>query len=612
MASKSRSLRLGNARLAHPGGGSTINPMATFAIGPAGGGALRKGVDGDFSVKYRHNLYTPVGTPLGNTGGTAYPQSITQPLPQSVQSATGQYNPVSAGQYDPGTGGWASAPPITGLGGGGGYTSGYAEAYNNTSPDNTGPGFGAMQGGPIYNSGMQSQLAELEQAARVRYNYNKAAMERARAEGKEEAAGLFADGSLGRIRENVSQEVVDQMAERAQQLTDLKGDTSQVDARDKEIKRVTDEFMDLLSQAKGLDPSGRIQATREQGQREIDKQLRQNLKGMAAISGQGGIRANAALAQDAYKTSAYSTMDLERQLMMDRYDLDSKALEQQRGVAESGAQQIGSSLKAREDIINQQLAQINEQRSRLEEINMLKEQDVKARQQWNLAQSAQEKYARLALEEGRVGQEIAALSASRSETLAEMSYLSQRDYMQQTLAIQRQQMNQPAPEVKSGGGSKMSLLCVQYWMMGDISDKVLEYDFRYTLNVPHIDEDVILAYYTWSSAISPWTFKQGLIYQALKPVVTAWANNMAAKSSDGIYGYRSTLGGLLETIGVPLHRWAGKLLKFIGYSMKDVRKDINFKTLTRAAKPIYDAVNSPRPALARRKIKWLKETSHAA
>ena len=113
------------------------------------------------------------------------------------------------------------------------------------------------------------------------------------------------------------------------------------------------------------------------------------------------------------------------------------------------------------------------------------------------------------------------------------------------------------------------MLCVQYWITGDLTDDILQGDFQYAFQTASITDEVRMSYYSWSSYISKFILKKGLLYKIFKPFTLGWANEMASRV--GVPEARPNLiGYLMCGIGVPVSHVLGKVMKWLGYTIEEV------------------------------------------
>lgn len=446
---------------------------------------------------------------------------------------------------------------------------------------------------------LESQLIKLEDSTDRQLLKRREDLAGARVQGKAEADQIFAPGALGRVDETTPDNLNQLVADRQAQIANIQGDTRGETQRGEEIARLQDLYGNLTSTQKAMDPDAAMRAARDQGQIDIQRQLRANLKNMAQVSNSTGQRLNRGLQQGAYKQALQSTGDLERQLMMDKFGLQERAVNTGAQLASSSAQAMDTNLKGLQDVRNQKISQVNTERIRNEDIQAALRQDQLNRQLTNLSNVNAEIFGRKGLEEGRVNQELALISGVKSETLSSMNYVKSGQYQDESLEVQRINANKPPPQPTVVSGGK-SVLCIQYWLTGDISTETLQGDFEYTMEHPEIDEDVKLAYYTWSTALSPYVLSKGLIYEILRPFAVGWANNMAAVANGN--GYRNPTGAFMSWIGIPLHKLAGKALRLCGYSNAMIKEDPRFMSITSRANRI---VNEAQRAVISRKMQTI-------
>lgn len=426
---------------------------------------------------------------------------------------------------------------------------------------------------------LENQLEALDEGFERQIVRSREAQEEDRVRAKERAAGVFPDEVLGRIDEEVPEEIARLVTDRNRSIAEQLGSRAgEIAARDEEISRVKSDFDRLRDAADPDSAAGR--ARREQIELEVDRQLRSNL---GAISGQAnirGIRQQGALINDALQGALQQRANLSR-------DLAIESAQAQERIAALGAEARGQALKGREDLIRLQRAEENQTRRQIEELQGAIRQDRTNRQLFNLQQRSSELFGRLGLEESLVQQGIAERAGIRAQELANIQTAEASRHQQESERIQEIEARKPPP---SGGGGK-SVLCVQYWKMGDLDDDILRGDFLHTLRSPDLTDEVRICYYKYSGFLSKYVLKGGLVYRLFRPFVVAWANEMAAR--EGVpHAKRNWLGWLMREVGAPIHHWAGKIMnKIFKYELEEVASDERVEKLFAEAQDLWIAAH---------------------
>lgn len=398
-----------------------------------------------------------------------------------------------------------------------------------------------------------------------------------RAQGQQRAAEIFSPGVLGRISEDVPDDIVGMLLGRELQLGEAIGtQASEQDLRKAELERVTKEF-DALQQEAADPNSARARAAREQAELQVDRQLRTNLGRISGLSNAAQTGMNRALVGDALQAAIQQRGEYAReQAIQNQQARERLALE--------GAALRGEGIAGIERLTRAQREEEAGLRRQLEELRGAIRQDVQNRQIFNLQQRSAELFGGLGVEESMVQQGISERAGIRAQQLAETQSAESIRHQRESERIQEIEARKDPP---SGGGGGKSILCVQYWLTGDLSDDVLRADFLHTMRSADLDDNVRLAYYTWSGWIAPHILKKGLIYRCFKPFVMAWAHQMAA--TEGVAGgYKSPLGWAMRYIGAPIHRAAGWVLSKFGYTVEAAESSERVEELFQQAKHLWD------------------------
>lgn len=380
---------------------------------------------------------------------------------------------------------------------------------------------------------------------------------------RERANFLFPEGGLGRVDEEQPQQILDLITEREGLRDNLQSDTSEIDARDQELERITGEFDRLLRQRE--DPSSAFnRASQEKLRLAANRQLQGNLGQISGLANQRGTRLQSGLVGDALQKSVDARVAGERDLIVGNRE----ALEQ---LAVQASKQRGESLLAKEQATSRRREQIDQQQRRLEELQAAIRNDVFNRQMINLDNRSREIFGRVSTEEAELARGSAERTSARTEAFAAQEAARQQLTTQESLRIQEIEANKPAP---SGGGGKW--VCTVLHDHGLISDAVIAGDRAYSFS--NVDDDTKLGYALWGTKLAEWAGRYKIIAYMTYPLAGAWAHEMAHRS--GVAEAKSTWLGRFATdvLSVPFGRWIGRVARWCGVDVdEETKRTAQFK-----------------------------------
>ena len=373
--------------------------------------------------------------------------------------------------------------------------------------------------------------------------------------GRERGQEIFGEGSLGRVQTEQDPEILDLIRQREELIQGLRTENPEMLAKRRaEAQFMDDEMVRLIKEKENPD-SDINRALREKGTSEIQSQMQSGLRQVRGASNTANIRMNNAMVNDAIQTSIDARGGLERDInlanLSSRDQLTKDRL--------AGRQQ---NLSAEEAMIGKQREESDLLQRRLEELRAGIQEDTLRRQLINLDANSREVFGRLQTEESFVAQGVAERTGIRQELLTESNLEEARRHNLEMEEIQRIEAEKPPPESSGGGGGK-SILCVAFWKLGYISDEVLKGDFEYCQE--HIDDDTRRGYFWISTPLAERILTKGRGYwmtKLLAPIVSGWANEMAYRQ--GKDAKSSVWGKIVKTIGVPVSRFIGRVLRKIG------------------------------------------------
>ena len=427
---------------------------------------------------------------------------------------------------------------------------------------------------------LQAQLGQLRRDFPERLEESEAARARDRAIGEARAAEQLSAGTLGRVDQDPSARIEGLIAGREADVADLLGDRPEqaLQRRRDELDRVQKEFAELRKQVADPDSPG-ARARRERIELEVDRQLRNNLGAISGLSNVRGIGQQRALISDALQGAQQQRANLTRDMVIANQ-------EAQERIATLGAGAREAALGGLERLSASQRGELSAARRAQEEVAGAARQDLLSRQQFNLQQSASELFGRLGIVDATVQQGIAERAGIRTQQISEIQSAEQSRHLRESERIQEIEAKKPPP---SGGGK--SVMCVMYWMTGDISDEILYADFRHTIDSPDIDEDVRLCYYAYSQYLGRHITTKGLMYHLFRPMVVSWAYEMAHRQ--GVESATSNwIGRTMRGLGVPLHKAGGWIMrKVFGCNIKDYDNSPGIEEIFGHARHIWDAAH---------------------
>ena len=118
-----------------------------------------------------------------------------------------------------------------------------------------------------------------------------------------------------------------------------------------------------------------------------------------------------------------------------------------------------------------------------------------------------------------------------------------------------------ASQVDKGGdpGGGGTVICTALYEMGELPYDVWYWDGLYGRTM--VSADTYNGYIAWALPISRQMHKRGIVYHGAKYIATKWANEMAARMTDGKVGEYSIAGKVITSIGVPACNIIGKIIK---------------------------------------------------
>lgn len=416
---------------------------------------------------------------------------------------------------------------------------------------------------------LRAELSVLEEFAQERQALARAEREKDEARGQARGEELFAEGSLGRVDSQPTDEALGLIDERRALIDQFGADASILTEAERLQSRTEDRYSTLLNDLQDPNSKANI-ASRDQANKQVDRQLRSNLRAIGGIAAQRGVRTQLGLVNDALQGAVDARANLERDLLIAR--------DQQRLSATNAAAQAETAAVAnRADIISQRTQRQNELQSRLEDLQGAIDRDILNRQILNLQQRSSEVFGRLSTEQNVVSLGVAERGGAREQILGEIGAIEQRQNAEESLEIQRIEAEKPPPS--SGGGK--SIVCIAHWIRGNLQDHILAADFAFCESADHIDEDVRRGYHWYGEAMADAVMNPDYLICAWMPnfiqnilrditmntsrgPVVAWANTMAHHYNGT--GNVSLIGRSMEIVGVTVTRWIGKALKWAGHN----------------------------------------------
>ena len=110
-----------------------------------------------------------------------------------------------------------------------------------------------------------------------------------------------------------------------------------------------------------------------------------------------------------------------------------------------------------------------------------------------------------------------------------------------------------------GGGGGGTVICTALYNMGELPYDVWYWDGLYGRTM--VPTETYTGYYVWAKHVAKAMEKRGLVYYVGKATATAWANEMAARMTDGKVGKYNMTGKLLNVVGAPICNMIGKIIK---------------------------------------------------
>lgn len=472
----------------------------------------------------------------------------------------------------------------------------------------------------------KGRLDELEESFAKRLEMTKSQREQDRVEAQERAASIFTEGVLGRVEQDVPQELTDLIEGRRGRISDLEAaqladmlqreDINQLirdqfqtggdqraelirktreetypelnKLRDIERARVESEYDQLISSRKNLnDPF--YTALREKGLREIADQEKAAMGKIREINTGGNVRRGDALMAEVLQGSSLARSALERDLTIE---------------ARTGLERLtGEAAAARDAQISKS---VNEQMAQSQQLSDLMAQsaetgaveggllsDIQAQKEGLRSQQVGQTELfnqRLedvigAVRQDSLNREIINLQNQASELfgrlqteetgvaqgIAERSGVRQELLAEANLAEQErhnieqektQRIEAEKPPPSAGGGK--SVLCIAHWARGTFSKAILDADMEYSKNV---DDDVRRGYY-WlctdlaDMVLDPEYFTESWMPEWLHNICHDLAYKMTKPIVEGWAFEMAHRMGQLHT-----GNWIGKAICFYGVPM---------------------------------------------
>lgn len=391
---------------------------------------------------------------------------------------------------------------------------------------------------------LQEQLKLLGEAETERLAKVRGERELDEARGRERAAELFPEGSLGRIQEGVSAETQGLLGERRDLLgrsrAEAEGDIARRQAGTSESLAAIDE---LIAAREGGDLA---KLQRSEGREQINKALQSQLAQIRAQGNLQGSGVTQALVGDALGGALGARAQLERDLILGGRKAVEDLTLQRESARERGlgaGEVLGAQKRGEEDAA----------RRRLEDLQGAIERDVLSRQLVNLDNRSRELFGRLGVEQNLVAQGVAERSGVRQQILAETSQAEATRAQREAERLREIESGKEAP---SGGGK---IICGELYAQGLLPVKVYLGDMIYAQTV---SDDTRNGYLAWSRYYVKAMQKSKLATMAIYPLARGWATEMAYRA--GTVDKGSWVGKVLSWTGEPICNLIGKVRRWCG------------------------------------------------